>query len=121
MQNDPSKIDTVIDSIGRINPTVYSFIQQNREAFVAMLNEPVGSSGGQSGAGGALGDDGDDGEGDGPGVEQYAIGLRLFAQSFPMMPQGTRQQIIQATQSSEAQVNAVRPLTSSFWSSLLHT
>jgi UV excision repair protein RAD23 len=44
VQSNPSALPVVLEQIGKASPQLLSVINSNRDAFVALLNEPIGDA-----------------------------------------------------------------------------
>jgi len=59
LQQNPNMLSALLQHIGQSNPELLNIISQNRDAFIRMVNEPDGGSGGgSSGGGGRAGGEG---------------------------------------------------------------
>eukprot|EP01087_Luapelamoeba_hula_P018955 TRINITY_DN61_c0_g1_i1.p1 TRINITY_DN61_c0_g1~~TRINITY_DN61_c0_g1_i1.p1 ORF type:complete len:414 (-),score=131.25 TRINITY_DN61_c0_g1_i1:112-1353(-) len=66
VQRNPQLLAPLLQQLGQVNPGILQLINQHREEFMALLNEPIQGGGGGGGGGGGAG-----GAQTGPSGEQY--------------------------------------------------
>lgn len=102
IQKDPEKIKAVLDQIGKTKPDLLKRINENMQAFIDLMNEPINASSTttpaaatsatpSSGGGGATGGSG----GPPAGMEQVHAGMMQALGQMEGMPPAARQQLQQ--------------------------